>query len=151
MRRLALLTLLTLLAVAGCQSVNGPGAAAQADHAAQARATPVVRGRAHCLERIPTPSDATLDVQLIDDGIADAAATDAGATIARMRWTGLSGPPFEFELPYDPTRVRADRRYSLRATLRDAKGRLEFATGSRVDVVPGARAPVEFRLVRIAD
>lgn len=148
MRRIALLT---LLAVAGCQSVNGPGAATQADHAPQIAATPVVRGRALYLERILPPADATLDVQLIDDGVADAAATDAGATIARMRWTGLPGPPFEFELPYDPTRVRADRRYSLRATLRDAKGRLEFATGARVDVVPGAHEPVEFRLVRIAD
>ncbi len=145
MRRIVLLT---LLLAAGCQSVTGPGTATPAGHVPPA---PVVRGRALYLERILPPPDATLDVQLIDDDIADAAGNGSNATIARMRWTGLPGPPFAFELPYDPAHVRSDGHYSLRATLRDANGHLEFATGARVDVVPGAQAPVELRLVRVAD
>jgi uncharacterized lipoprotein YbaY len=149
--RLAILVVATV-ALAACQSVNGPEH--RPGNAPAAAATPqaVVHGRATYLERILLAPGATLDVQLIDDTVADASnGAAAAATIASARWNDLHGPPYDFALPYDPSRVDANGRYSLRATLRDAGGRLEFATERRVDVVPGTRETVEFRLVRAAN
>src|SRR3982751_2722602 len=133
MRLVVLVAATTLVA---CQSVNGPE---QRPVVARPTTTPpptVVRGRATYLERILLAPGATLDVQLIDDASADASDA-ATATIASARWNDLHGPPYEFALPYDATRVDAKSRYSLRATLRDAGGRLEFATERRVEIVPG--------------
>jgi|GEM_PF-2080765 uncharacterized lipoprotein YbaY len=105
----------------------------------------VIHGRAFFLERMALLPGSTLDVQLIDALAAD----KDPATIARQRFDGLQGPPFDFDLPYDPGRiVDAPDRYSLRATLRDARGHLEFFTDTRAAVVPGADRRVEFRLVR---
>jgi uncharacterized lipoprotein YbaY len=81
--------------------------------------------------------------------IDDATSADPGlpdATIARAHFDGLRGPPYEFAIELDRSRVREDARYSLRATLRDASGHLAFMTPTRVAVTPGQ--PVEFRLVR---
>lgn len=145
--RLAVLVAAT--ALVACQSVNGPE---QRPGVAPATPTPqtVVRGRATYLERILLAPGATLDVQLIDDASADASGA-ATATIASARWNDLHGPPYEFALPYDAARVDAKSRYSLRATLRDAGGHLEFATDRRVEVVPGASEIVEFRLAKVSN
>jgi uncharacterized lipoprotein YbaY len=139
--------LVAATALVACQSVNGPE---QRPGIAPTMPTPraVVRGRATYLERILLAPGATLDVQLIDDANADASGA-ATATIASARWNDLHGPPYEFALPYDATRVDAKkRRYSLRATLRDADGHLEFATDRRVEVEPGASEVVELRLAK---
>jgi len=145
--RLAVLVAAT--ALVACQSVNGPE---QRPGVAPATPTPqtVVRGRATYLERILLAPGATLDVQLIDDASADASGA-ATATIASARWNDLHGPPYEFALPYDAARVDAKSRYSLRATLRDAGGHLEFATDRRVEVVPGTSEIVEFRLAKVSN
>jgi uncharacterized lipoprotein YbaY len=135
-------------ALAACQSVNGPEH--RPGSASAAPPQPVVHGRATYLERIRLAPGATLDVQLIEDASADASGTPT-ATIASARWNDLHGPPYEFALPYDATRVDAKGRYSLRATLRDAGGHLEFATDRRVEVVPGASEVVEFRLARVSN
>ncbi|WP_395683576.1 YbaY family lipoprotein [Dokdonella sp.] len=144
-----LVVLVAATALVACQSVNGPE---QRPGVASAASTPqtVVRGRATYLERILLAPGATLDVQLIDDASADASGA-ATATIASARWNDLQGPPYDFALPYDATHVDAKNRYSLRATLRDAGGHLEFATDRRVEVVPGASKVVEFRLVKVTD
>src|SRR6478609_2348577 len=106
--RLAVLVAAT--ALVACQSVNGPE---QRPVVAPTTSTPqpVVRGRATYLERILLAPGATLDVQLIDDASADASDA-AAATIASARWNDLHGPPYEFALPYDATRVDAKNRYS---------------------------------------
>ena len=145
--RLAVLVAAT--ALVACRSVNGPE---QRHGNAPTIPTPqtVVRGRATYLERILLAPGATLDVQLIEDASADASGA-ATATIASARWTDLHGPPYEFALPYDAARTDAKSRYSLRATLRDARGHLEFATDRRVEVVPGASEVVEFRLARVSN
>jgi uncharacterized lipoprotein YbaY len=142
--RLAVLVAATVLVA--CQSVNGPE---QRPGTAPTIPTThaVVRGRATYLERMLLAPGATLDVQLIDDANADAPGA-ATATIASARWNDVHGPPYDFALPYDATRVHAKSRYSLRATLRDAGGHLEFATDRRVEVVPGAGEVVELRLVK---
>ena len=144
-----LAVLVAAAALVACRSVNGPE-----QRPGVAPATPTahaaVRGRATYLERILLAPGATLDVQLIDDADADASAATT-ATVSSARWNDLHGPPYDFALPYDATRVVATRRYSLRATLRDAGGHLEFATDRRVEVVPGATEVVELRLVRVGN
>jgi uncharacterized lipoprotein YbaY len=147
MRRVVLAIVIT--ALSGCQSVSGPEHGTQGSTSApHTTEQTVLHGRAFYLERMMLPPGATLEVQLIDDAVADASA--AAATIASKTWSDLHGPPYEFALPYDATRIDANKHYSLRASLRDAQGHLEFATDSRVEVKPGTTTTVEFRLVRAA-
>ena len=142
--------LVAATALVACQSVNGPERRPVVAPPTTTPSPTVVRGRATYLERILLAPGATLDVRLIDDASADGSDA-ATATIASARWNDLHGPPYEFALPYDATRVDAKSRYSLRATLRDAGGHLEFATDRRVEVVPGASEVVEFRLSKTSN
>jgi uncharacterized lipoprotein YbaY len=133
-----LLPIVVAAALAACQSVPATDRTGTPAAREQAELVPVVHGRAFYLERMLMPPGAVLEVQLLDD------------RVARMSYGDLHAPPYAFDLPYDPARVEAGGRYSLRATLREADGRLVFATDARVPVVPGAATPVEFRLVRVA-
>ncbi len=143
MRSIALFLLVaSVLTIAACQTapVRKPvdGHATTPASAGSA----LLRGRATYLERLQLPRGATLEVQLIAD--------DSAATIAMQRFDDLRGPPFEFALSYDQARIPAGTRCSLRATLRDASGQLQFFTRNRVEVTPGSDALVDFRLVRVA-
>jgi putative lipoprotein len=131
-----------------CQSVPAPEHGVGAPSATTPRAI-VVHGRAFHLERMLVPAGAVLDVQLIDDRIADGPDAMRPATVARMSYGDLRSSPYVFDLPLDADRMDADGRYSVRATLRDAHGRLMFATPSRVPVAPGAASPLELHLVRV--
>jgi uncharacterized lipoprotein YbaY len=142
--RHVLLSLVIALPLAGCQSVPREAPAATTP---EARAVPgplQILGKATYLERIAVPG-ARLEVLVIDD----ATSADPGmpdATVARAQFDDLRGPPYEFAIELDRARLRDDAHYSLRATLRDASGRLAFMTPARIAVTPGQ--PVEFRLVR---
>jgi uncharacterized lipoprotein YbaY len=138
-RSVPLLLAACTLSLAACQSVPTRHAAAVPDAGA------VLRGSAAYLERIAPPPGAALEVQLIAG-----AASDAPETIAMQRFDGLRGPPYAFELRYDPSRLRAGADLSLRAALRDAHGRLAFVTPARVPVTPGDEHVVAFRLARVA-
>jgi uncharacterized lipoprotein YbaY len=148
MHRIALPLVIAALLCA-CESVpqtKSPAAAI----AATARSTrPLqISGLAFHQEHMPLAAGATLDVQVIDDLIADAAPAAAApaATIARARFDAAGSSPLEFVLPIDRAQVEAGARYSLRAVLRDARGHLVSATVARVPITPGT--PVEFRLHR---
>jgi len=133
-----------LLAVAvlltACQPVPPPKRSVQEPVPAQPS---LIHGRAFFLERMLLAPGATLEVLLIGEQ-GDAAA----ATLAQAQFSDLHGPPYDFDLPYDPARIDANTHYSLRANLRNAEGHLEFATDKRVPVAPGDARHVEFRLVR---
>ncbi|HEY0229911.1 MAG TPA: YbaY family lipoprotein [Dokdonella sp.] len=128
------------LVLAACQPVPPPKRSVAEPAPVQPA---LVHGRAFFLERMLLAPGATLDVLLIGEQ-GDA----APATIAQAHFVDLHGPPYDFELPYDPARIDAGTHYSLRANLRNAEGHLEFATDARVPVTPGAAQRVEFRLVR---
>lgn len=134
--------------LAACQSVPAPEHRIVATSSPASGAT-VVHGRAFHLERMLVPAGAVLEVQLIDDRVADGPDLSRPATMARMTYGDLHASPYAFDLPLDPARVDADGHYSLRASLRDAEGRLMFVTDSRVPVAPGTATPVEFRLARV--
>lgn len=132
-----LLPLLFALGLVACQSAPRPKAATLTP----APAATAILGQAMYLERIRLAPGATLEVQLIDE---------EGTTIAQQSFAELHGPPYDFALPYDASKIVPAHRYALRATLRDASGHLQFATDTRVAVTPGGTQRVEIRLVRAA-
>ncbi len=143
--------LVAALVVAGCAApvTKKSGPATGTAPTARARIEPArLRGRAYLPERMQPGPGASLEVQLIDDRAAQAtpAAATPAATVAVATFTHLDGPPYAFALEVERARLRAGDHYSLRAILRDASGRLEYMTPTRVAVAP--ETPVEFRLVR---
>lgn len=148
MRRVPLI--LALAALCACRSVPAPDHGGIAAMRSPTTRPAVIHGRASHLEQMLSPAGAVLEVQLIDDGMAEGPIDAHLATVAHMRYGDLRGPPYTFDLPYDPARISASGHYSLRAALRTAQGRLAFATAARVAVDPGASDRVELRLVRIA-
>jgi len=104
-----------------------------------------IRGRATYLERIKMPPGADLVVQLVDNQLADT----PRAVIASVRLVDVAGPPYEFTLPYDATKLRAGGTYGLHANLHGPDGELWFVTDTRVPVTPGSSDMVEFRMVRV--
>jgi len=136
----ALLVVAALLAA--CQPVPPPKRAVEEPAPVKPA---LIHGRAFFLERMLLAPGATLDVLLVGEH-GDA----PPATIAQAHFDGLHGPPYDFDLPYDSSKIEAGTRYGLRATLRNAEGHLEFATDARVAVTPGEAQRVEFRLVRAA-
>jgi len=139
-RSLPFLLAACALSLAACQSAPTRKSTGSA---AAPNASAVLRGSASYLERIAPPPGAALEVQLIAD-----AAGEAPQTIALQRFDGLRGPPYAFELRYDPARLHAGSTYSLRAALRDARGHLQFVTAARVPVTPGDKSVVALRLSR---
>ena len=115
-----------------------------------AQPTTLIEGSAFYLERMRVPAGATLDVQLIDNALADAqpASATPAATVARQRFEVSGSSPYAFALPVASARIVAGAGYSLRASLRDARGHLLFATAARVALTPAVRP--ELRLVRAA-
>lgn len=72
-----------------------------------------LRGTAMLRERIALPEGLTFEASIVDISRADAQALPLAATTFQT-----SGqPPFAFEIPYDPTALRPEARYALRATL----------------------------------
>lgn len=104
-----------------------------------------IHGRATYLERIKMPPGADLAVQLVDTQLADT----PQAVIASIRLDDVAGPPYEFTLPYDDAKLRANGRYGLHASLRGPDGELWFVTDTHVPVTPGGSDVVEFRMVRV--
>ncbi len=143
--RLALPALAAVLLTACATTPRTP-----APQVPSAESTTLIEGHAFHLERMRVPAGATLDVQLIDNALADALPVSAtpAATIARQRYEISGSSPYAFALPVASARIVAGARYSLRASLRDARGHLLFATAARVALTPAAR--LELRLVRAA-
>lgn len=141
----ALLLALGLVLPAACQLPSATSEAAPVPAGPQAQAS--LAGSAHYLEKIRLPPGSELRVQLVDSLLADT----PQAVLAQQVYTGLSGPPFDFALAYDPARLRERGMYGLHAGLYGPDGELWFVTDTRVPVTPGSRERVEFRMVRVGD
>jgi uncharacterized lipoprotein YbaY len=93
-------------------------------------------------QRIALPSDAVVDVQLLDVSRADAPAVVLGRQTIGPRGAQV---PFAFEIMYDPGRVTADAVVVVRATI-TAAGRLLFTTRRQYRVItagyPGDRVEI---------
>lgn len=119
------------------------GAQAGAERAA-------LTGTVTYLPRIALPPNATVTVRLLDVSRADApSVTLAQETIA----TGGRQVPIPFSLDYDPRAIEANRRYVVRAEIRDGAGVLRWTTDTAYLVLTNG-APssgVEVRLVQVTD
>jgi len=93
-------------------------------------------------ERIALPADAVFEAELQDVSKADAPAVVLG----RARLDPAGQPPFRFEIAYDDAAVQANRRYTVRATVRH-QGRLWFTTDTHYPVLDGRNAPLNLVLV----
>lgn len=72
-----------------------------------------IRGTVIYLERMALPPGAEVAVELQDVSLADAPARVLAAT----RFEAEGGPPYPFELTYDPAAIDQRMRYALRATI----------------------------------
>lgn len=101
-----------------------------------------LQGTATYRERIALPADAVFEAELQDVSKADAPAVVLG----RARLDPAGQPPFRFEIAYDDAAVQANRRYTVRATVRH-QGRLWFTTDTHYPVLDGRNAPLNLLLV----
>jgi len=153
----SLCAILAALAVSGCPSesvqdathsevtVPTPATSIAAPMPAPA-AKPAVHGRASYRERVKMPPGADFSVRLVDLQRADT----PDAVVAATTLPDVAGPPYVFDLPYDPTKLRANGRYGLHAELRGPDGELWFVTDTAVPVTPGSDAVVDVPMVRAA-
>jgi len=77
------------------------------------------------------PEDAVVTVQIQDVSRADAPAEIIGEQVLNSP----GQPPIPFEIPYNPTQIKASRRYTVRAEIRDSAGALLFTTDSAIPVL----------------
>jgi uncharacterized lipoprotein YbaY/heat shock protein HslJ len=101
-----------------------------------------LQGTATYRERIALPAAAVFEAELQDVSKADAPAVVLG----RARLDPARQPPFRFEIAYDDAAVQANRRYTVRATVRH-QGRLWFTTDTHYPVLDGRNAPLNLVLV----
>jgi copper homeostasis protein (lipoprotein) len=116
------------LAAAWLAAAAWPGTALATDTVPRSPAPPAVAtgmigGTATYRERIALTPEAIFEAVLEDVSRADAPAQVLG----RTRIDAPGPVPIRFALAYDPASLRADRRYHVRATIRDG-GRLAFTT-----------------------
>ena len=136
--------LLPGLMLAGCTS-HAPAAAPPPQNGAAVTPAGVVSGTVAYRERMALPSDAVIELQLVD-----VSRQDAGAPVVAHATVRSAGRqvPIPFELRYDAGAVHADRAYAVRATITTG-GQPIFVSdaGSRV-ITQGSPSRVDLRLVR---
>lgn len=104
-----------------------------------------VTGTALFRERMALPQDAVFEAVLADVSRADA----PGEAIGRQRIEPAGNPPYAVRIPYDPSRIEARNRYTVRATIR-VQGQLLFATDTAAPVLTqGAGKEVNLLLKRV--
>jgi len=74
-----------------------------------------IKGTVTYRERIALPSDAVIEVSLLDTSIQDAAANHIASTTVRPEGRQV---PISFELPYDGKMIQLNRMYAVRASIR---------------------------------
>ncbi len=127
-----------VLLLAGCQAVPRPATTPMEAQAPAARSV-VFRAEAFSDDRATIPPGSRLEVLLIDDH---------GAVVTAQTFEDLRDLPHGIELRVDESRTDPERRYALRAGLRNASGRLEYFSERRVPVAPGDARAVQLRLIR---
>ena len=104
-----------------------------------------VHGAVYYRERMMLPPDAEIRVTLEDISRMDV----PSELIADSQFAARGGPPYGFELRYDPARIMQRRRYGLRAQIR-VDGRLMFSSDQVTPVFDRDReAPIEILVVRV--
>lgn len=110
--------------------------------------TATVSGTLTYLQRIALPPGAVANVQIQDISRADAPAEVMGEQNIPMDGKSV---PVAFAVPYDPSKIQEGNRYSLRAEIRDAAGKLLFTTDQVNSVITGGNptSGIELILVQV--
>ena len=103
-----------------------------------------VTGSVAYRERLALPSDAVIDVQLIDTSVADIATQTVAEALINAEGRQV---PVPFTLTYDPAKIVPANRYSVRATIRSGDGMLMFSSTQAYPVLThGAPSKVDLLL-----
>ena len=105
-----------------------------------------VTGTAAYRERILLPPGHVLTVRLEDVSLADAPSRTLAEQVTPLEGRG---PPYAFNLAYDPAEIRANHSYAVRAEIRDPEGRLRFTTDTRHSVITSS-APMSVDIMMVA-
>lgn len=139
--RFAAVLLLVLVGSVACGSRNeDPVAKSVSGETAMAQ----IAGSVFYRERMMLPPGAEVEVQLEDISRADAMAT----VLATVVLAPEGGPPYDFSIAYDPSRIDQRMRYALRATI-SVGDKLMFSSTDYID--PFAGNPVEVLVRRVAE
>lgn len=135
-----LVWLVLVFSMAGC----GQGERGRSGAPSGGESMAVIKGQVVYRERMMLPPGAEIEVQLQDISRADALAT----VMASVLLQADGGPPYAFEIDYDPSRIDQRMRYALRATISDGD-KLLFTSTDYID--PFAGSPVEVLVRRVAE
>ena len=104
-----------------------------------------IEGSVWYRERIALPPQAEIKVSLEDVAKQDVAAEQ----IALTHFSAQGGPPWSFNLTYDPRKLDAKGRYALRARI-ELEGRLMFTNTESVPAFDDSRdGPVKIRVDKV--
>jgi len=138
-----LLLLTLVMGLGACQLAAAPAAERET---LPRRVTATVGGEVFYLERIAVPRGGRLTVELLDVGPSDAAL--APVPLGQTVLEDPGQPPYAFRIRYAVDAVQPGSRLALRATWRDAQGRVWFHTPQPTLVAPEQAGAMRVRMVR---
>lgn len=127
-----------LLSVSLLSAIFGISTATGGGNGASSRVT----GTVTYLERVALPPTAVVKIQLVDVSRADAPAV---ILVEQIIPTGGEQVPFFFEIPFDPSKIKANHTYAVQARIED-DGRLRFISDQRYAVIT-RNAPMHVNMV----
>ncbi len=131
--------LITLLAVFTVGIENQPSASAGTEDML------TITGSVWYRERMMVPPDAEISVSLEDVSRMDVSAK----VIATTGFIAQGGPPWDFSLEYDPTKLNDKGRYGLRVRI-EADGRLMFINTEHIPAFKDdSKTPVKIMVSRV--
>ncbi|MBY6197716.1 YbaY family lipoprotein [Vibrio hangzhouensis] len=145
-------TLVSALAIAlglglvGCQSAPQKDSPSQVEQQKQVEDTMAsVKGTIAYRERIALPPNAVVTIKLQDVSLQDVAAV----VISEQTFTTDGAQvPFDFELSYDQTDIKAKHTYSVSARI-EVDGKLRFISDTSYPVITDANQTSEVNLMLV--
>ena len=105
-----------------------------------------VTGTVTYRQRIALPPEAVLTVRIEDVSKADAPAEVVGEQVIKTEGAQV---PIPFAVPYDPSKIIENHRYSLRVRIEDGSGRLLFINDTNVPVITNGNPTEDIEVVAI--
>lgn len=106
-----------------------------------------ITGTAGYRERIALPPGAVFEAVLEDVSLADAPAVELG----RATTPDPGNPPFQFEIDYDPSMIRPDGAYSVRAQVSVGRKLLFVSDAMNPVLTRGAGDAVSIWMIKVGD
>ena len=143
---ISIVGMLIVLMAPACQEGVSPGTSGKPDQPTGARPNASVTGTVTYRERIALSPGATLQVQLRDVSLQDA----ASRLIAEQVIQNPGQVPIEFKIEYDRDDLDPRNTYAVQARIMESDGRLAFINDTAYDVITrGNPDNVDMLLVRV--